>query len=117
MPSHALSFGQPASNGDRMWALLTHLSTFYAPFLGPLVAWAILGSRAFVRYHAVQALALQVLLTVVGLLIGVVSFLTCGVGALLYVALVPFGLLPFVGAFFAGTGQWVGFPGLAGYGR
>ena len=117
MPAYALRFGQPASDGDRMWALLAHLSTFCAPFLGPLVVGAILGNRAFVRYHAVQALALQVVLAVVGILIAVVSFLTCGVGALLYVALVPFGLLPFVGAFFAGTGQWVGFPGLAGYGR
>lgn len=117
MSSRAIVFGQTASGSDRMWGVLTHLSTFYAPFLGPIVAWVIFSGTPFVRYHAVQALALQAVIAVIGAVIAVISFLTCGVGALLYVALVPLGLLPFVGAFFAGTGQWVGFPGLAGFGR
>jgi uncharacterized membrane protein len=118
MAEHAMTFGETPTSGDKLWGLLAQLSPYVAPFIGPVVALVLFNTRsAFVRYHAIQALAMQVLILVLGAAISVVSVLTCGIGGILYVALLPFVLAPLYGAWLAWEGRWDGFPGLSSFGR
>ena len=118
MADHAMTYGETATSDDKLWALLAHLSPYVAPFFGPVVALVIFNNRsAFVRYHAIQALALQALILALGAVISAISLVTCGVGAVLYGLLVPFGFAPLFGAWLAWEGRWDGFPALSSFGR
>ena len=109
---HALSFGDTASGDDKTFALLAHLSVYVSWWLGPLVMMLIFKDKAaFVKYHAVQALAMQIALSVLG---AIVATLTCGFGTIL---LLPLALVPLYGAYVAYQGQWSGYPGLSSFGR
>lgn len=103
--------------GERTWAVVAQLSPYVSTFIGPALMLLLLQGQPFARYHATQALALQVALWVAGFLVGVIGTATCGLGYVLYLVLLPFVLAPIWGAWKAWQGEWAGYPLVAGYGR
>ena len=119
---HALTWGEAASGDDKTWGAIAHLSVYLSWFLGPIVVMLMYQEKSpYIKYHAIQALIGQIALTVVGtfagIVIGVIGAFTCGVGYVLYL---PFSLLVFVplyGAYKAYSGEWSGFPLVSQFGR
>ncbi|MHB1064444.1 MAG: DUF4870 domain-containing protein [Georgenia sp.] len=87
---------------QRMWAVLSHLSGFVSNFILPLVLWLILRERgAFVEDQTKEALNYQITLIILGVVFTVVSILTLGIGAILflyYLAAIVFMILAAVAA-------------------
>ena len=104
MDDSALVWGGGTSSEERTLALLAHLSSFLLPVFGPLILWAIKkDSSRFVGYHAMQATVFQVLAYLI-------SGATCGVGLLLLI-------LPVVWGLKAHRGEWEGYPLIDGIGK
>lgn len=87
---------------QRMWAVLGHLAGFVSNFVLPLVLWLILRERgAFVEDQTKEALNYQITLIILGVVFTVVSILTLGIGAILflyYLAAIVFMILAAVAA-------------------
>ncbi|MSP56642.1 MAG: DUF4870 domain-containing protein [Myxococcales bacterium] len=115
--SHAMTFGEQASSDDKMWAMFAHLSSFVLPFFGSLLLYAMHKDKPYISYHAAQSLGFQVLLWVAGAVISVVTVVTCGVGSVLYFALVPAYFLPIWSAYVAYSGEWKGYPMISQLGK
>lgn len=122
MSEHALTWGATPSSDDKTFALLTHLSVFVAPFVGPILFLVLFQDKSrFIKYHAIQALVSHavvwgvVILGMIG--ITVLSFITCGVGGVLYPILGFAPLIHIFGAFKAYQGEWDGYPLITGIGR
>ncbi|GAA4287935.1 DUF4870 domain-containing protein [Georgenia daeguensis] len=106
------SYGQPGyqaagpnimSDADqRLWATLTHLSGLIFPLVGPLVVWLVLRERgAFVEDQTKEALNFNITLVILGVVISIISVITLGIGAVLYlyyIAAVVFMILAAVAA-------------------
>lgn len=102
--STALTWGGNTSKDERNMALLVHLSCFIVPIIGPLLLWLVKkDSSRFVAYHSLQALVFQ-------LIASAISGATCGVGLLLLV-------LPVIWGIKASNGEWVGYPIIESVGR
>ena len=118
MAQYALTWGETPTSDDKLWALVAQLSPYVSTFIGPIVVLLVFQEKsAYVRYHAWQALALQGSVWIAAVIIGMISTATCGVGAVLYLLLIPFALAPIYGALLAWGGEWKGFPGIADLGR
>ncbi|MDP2310978.1 MAG: DUF4870 domain-containing protein [Pseudomonadota bacterium] len=118
MSDYAMTWGETPTSDDKMWALIAHLSVFMSAFLGPLVVLLVFQDKSkFIRYHAIQALMVQVSVVIAGIIISVISFVTCGLGSLLYLPLLCVLFAPLWGAYLGWSGAWAGFPGLASVGR
>ena len=119
MADNALYWGGSTSADDRMWALLAHLSTFLViPIIWPLIIWALGKGKPFIRYHAIQAVGVQVALWVAGaVIVPAISFVTCGMGAILYLPLAVLAFVPLYGAWKAFSGVWSGYPMLSDFGK
>lgn len=122
MSDHALTYGAPATQDDRTWGLVAHLSCFVGGLFGPLVMLLVFNEKsAFVKYHAVQALIVQIATGVaLGLylvFVQVVSVLTCGVGLVLLLPVPLVMVIPAYGAYQAWQGEWKGYPLVEGVGR
>src|SRR5437016_311772 len=69
----------PPTDVQRLWSVLSHLSLFALPFIGPLIIVQTLGKRSpFVRYHAAEALNFHITVVIVMILIqlpGAMGFL------------------------------------------
>ncbi|MFO7741267.1 MAG: DUF4870 domain-containing protein [Anaerolineae bacterium] len=92
---------------DKLWGLLSWL-----PWVGWILAIVALliepqKDRPFVRYHAVQSLAANVVLTVVSIILGVTVILSC-VAPFIWLVL----LYPAVKAY---QGEWVEIPWLTDF--
>ncbi len=89
--------GVPAQD-ERQWAMFGHLSALTGLFTGglgniagPLVIWLVKkDTHAFAADQAKEALNFNITLLIIGLLLGLVTVITFGIGALLTV---PLGLL------------------------
>ncbi len=89
--------GTPAQD-ERQWAMFGHLSALSGLFtgglgniVGPLIIWLVKkDTHAFAADQAKEALNFNITLLLVGLLLGLVTVVTFGIGALLTV---PLGLL------------------------
>ncbi len=118
MADHILAFGETPTSDDKTFATLAHLSIFISHFVGPLVVWFIFKDKsAYIRYHAMQALLFQFFTLIVASAISALTAITCGVGAVLYLVLIPMFFIPVWGAWRAYEGDWNGFPMLSGFGR
>lgn len=74
---------------DRRLALAAHLSGLFVSFLGPLSIWLLKrNDSAYVDQHSCEAINFQ--LTILGLvmLLGIVTAMTCGFGAVFTVPLI-----------------------------
>jgi uncharacterized Tic20 family protein len=102
------------SQDDRLWAMLAHLAGL-AGYLGgvlqyvaPLVIYLVYKDKSqFVAFHALQSLYFQLGVLVAGVIAGIITLVTCGVGAPLLVAL-GVGALVYViiAAIKANQGEW-----------
>ena len=108
-------FGAPIAELDdeeKLWALLAHLSPLVClSFIGPVIALLVKQDSAYVKYHAIQAIAMQLAAVVI---VVPATWLTCGLGA-------PLGLLPLILSIYLGVqaynGTWEGYPVLASIGK
>jgi hypothetical protein len=109
---YALSWGETASSNDRMWATLSWLAAFVAPFLGPGLIWMLFSEKSkFIKYHAAQSLILHVALWII---LPVITTATCGFGGILYA---PAVFVPLYGAYLSWNGEWKGMPILSDFGK
>lgn len=82
----------PLSDSDqRLWAVLSHVGTLVLGFLAPLIVWLVFKDRgAFVDDQSKESLNFQISATIYALALGVISLVTLGIGAVLYI---PFGIV------------------------
>ncbi|MGD8968315.1 MAG: DUF4870 domain-containing protein [Anaerolineae bacterium] len=95
---------EEVTQDDKLWALLSWL-----PWVGWILAIVALliepqKERPFVRYHAIQSLAANVVLTVLSIILGVTVVLACIAPFLWLVLIYP--------AIKAYQGEWVAIPWL-----
>jgi uncharacterized protein len=113
--SDSIDGSPPAiSQDDRLWAMLAHLAGL-AGYLGgvlqyvaPLIIYLVYKDKShFVAFHALQSLYFQLGILVAGVIAGLITLVTCGVGAPLLVAL-GVGALVYViiAAIKANQGEW-----------
>ncbi|MFZ5479712.1 MAG: DUF4870 domain-containing protein [Myxococcota bacterium] len=118
MAEHALTWGETPTSDDKTWALVAHLSPYIATFVGPLLVMLLFSDKSkYVKYHAVQALGYQVAVWILGVIFAIISTLTCGLGSILYLLFIPMAFVPLYGAWVAWEGKWVGYPGIAQFGK
>ncbi len=91
------SAGTMSASDEKLWSMLSHVSILVAP-LGALLIWLIFKDKSErVRFHALQALLYQVawiaIMIVLFIVISILSVVTLGIGALLFI---PYGFLPLV---------------------
>lgn len=119
---YAMVWGAEATSNDKMIAAAAHLIPLFIPLLGiigPIALYVLMdGKSKFIKYHAAQALAWQGAVWLITAVIApIVVAVTCGFGALLFLA-APLLLIPNVyGAYLAMNGQWQGFPAVEKFGR
>jgi uncharacterized membrane protein len=100
---------QEVTQDDKLWALLSWL-----PWVGWILAIIALliepqKDRPFVRYHAVQSLAANVVLTILSIILGATVILAC-LSPVLWLVLI----YPAVEAY---QGKWVAIPWLTEFCR
>ena len=88
-PAPAYASAPPLSESDqRLWAVLSHVGSLLFPVLAPLIIWLMLRGRgAFVDDQAKESLNFQIAATIAAAVLGVVSVITLGIGAVLYLPL------------------------------
>ena len=76
---------------------------------------------AFVRYHALQAILMTVVLGVSAVVFiwfaTIISVLTCGLGSVLFALLPIAGVVPLYEGWKAWQGEWHTLPGISEFGR
>ena len=71
--------------------------------------------NAFALFHAKQAMIYTIFMVILGTVIGIISVITCGFGAILAVAIFPF-LYPYImGIVYAAQGQYQPMPWIGHY--
>jgi len=101
------------SESDRILAALCHGSTIIGfAVIAPLVVYFLQQKGSpFVRFHAIQAMIFQLVAFV---LVFVLAFMTCGVGAIL---ILPWFLFELWMAYRAFQGEWAAYPLMENIGR
>lgn len=84
-PDAAAMAPLPLTADDKLWAMLGHLSGLlgyavaFGQYAGPAVIYMVYKDKSkFVAFHALQSLMFQVAILVVGLVLFVLGFVTCG---------------------------------------
>ena len=100
------------ADDEKLWAMLAHLSPLAClAVIGPIVAMLVKQDSEFVKCHAIQAIVWQLSMA---LLVTVISWVTCGLGA-------PIALVPFIGSIYLGVqaygGSWEGYPVFSAIGK
>lgn len=101
----------PISPADeRTWALLAHLSGFLS-IIATIVIWAVFKDRGpFIRDQATEALNFQITVTIAGFAVAIISVVTLGLGAILYLAFVVAIVFQIMGAVAANRGEAYRYP-------
>jgi len=82
------TFGE-VTDEERNLALLTHILGILTGFLGPLVIWLVKKDDSpFLDQHGKEALNFQISVVLYSLPIIVITFITCGIGAILVLPLI-----------------------------
>ncbi len=118
--SHSLTFGETPSSDDKLWGVAAHLVCMVFPVVGifgSLAIYLIHRDKPFIAYHAAQSLGLQAGIWIAGVIVSVISGVTCGLGAILYLPLAMAYFIPLYGAYIAYEGQWKGYPLIEKLGR
>lgn len=120
--------GQPVSDSDaRLWSLFAHLSAIigyivgvgFLGWLGPLIIFLVYKDRdRFVRYNAAEslnaAIATVIAEIVLGIVFGIITIITFGIGSVLFVLIGVPALLhiifAIIGAVKANQGEWWNYP-------
>jgi uncharacterized membrane protein len=92
--------------------LMAVLGYFVSPlWIVPLVQ----RDNAFALFHAKQALVYSIVMAILGMVIGAVSFVTCGFGAVAALAVFPFMYPWIMGIVYAAQGEYRPMPWIGGY--
>jgi uncharacterized Tic20 family protein len=112
-----MGYGQPgyvpvSPSDERLWGMLAHLGQLLFAFVAPLVIYLIYKDRSqFIRHHSAQALNFAVTGVVYWVVLTLVTIITCGVGAILLVALAIAELVYLIlAAVAANRGEWYTYP-------
>lgn len=112
-------YGQPQYGGSnvmsdadqRLWATLTHLSGLVFLLIGPLVIWLVLRERgAFVEDQTKEALNFNITLVILGVVITIISVITLGIGAILYLYYIAAVIFMILAAVAANRGERYRYP-------
>ena len=111
--SPLVSPGEPAGalkQEDKTWAVLTHLSIFLVPFLGPLLIMLLPGKESpFVEAHAKESLNFHITMFILGFVCAFLILILIGIPLL--IALLIFSLvMPIIAAVTAGQGRPYRYP-------
>jgi len=94
-PVHGQSYGAPyqpqplTPSDERLWTVLAQVGPFLLAFIAPLVIWLVFKDRSqFVDQEAKESLNFQITLVITSAAIGVISLVTFGFGAILYLAFI-----------------------------
>ncbi|MER3403400.1 MAG: hypothetical protein C4336_06260 [Armatimonadota bacterium] len=104
------------THGERLWAMLAHLSGLLGSVMVILVIFLVFRERSrFVAYHAIQQLLFQLLILIATTFLIVVAVVTCGIGLVIVVPLaVVLGIADLVciiwAAIEAHNGKWFRIP-------
>jgi uncharacterized Tic20 family protein len=113
--------GQPpafVTSDEKMWGMFCHLSSllgYFAgvfSFVGPLVCWLVKRDTSrFVDYHGKESLNFQLNILIYLLLTIPIVIATCGVGAVLTIAVALYGIImPIVAGLKANSGEMYRYP-------
>ncbi|MGV8969829.1 MAG: DUF4870 domain-containing protein [Microbacteriaceae bacterium] len=91
-PINPYAPGQPAqalsAADERLWSTLIHLGGFVLSFWPALIGYIVLKDRGpFVRAHAATSLNFQISIIIYSIGLGFLSFITFGIGAILFLPL------------------------------
>jgi uncharacterized protein len=75
MATLATAFPAPTED-EKNLAMLNYILSIFSGWLAPLIIWIIKRESKFVAFHAVQTLFWQLMLIVIGILVGVVVVLS-----------------------------------------
>lgn len=102
---------------EKTWGLIAHLSPLVGyiivfSFLGPLIVWAIKKDQSeFVRKAALEALAFNIGMFVIAVILVIITFVTCGIGGILLLPFAIYNILMMVmGAIRANEGKVFEYP-------
>lgn len=104
---------QPMSPSDeKLWSTLIHIGGIFFSFIPALVGYLVLKDRGpFVRAHTQTALNFQISIVIYSIGLTIISILTIGIGALLFI---PFGIAVLVfmiiAAVKANNGEYYKYP-------
>ena len=109
--ANALSI-EPTAD-ERQWGMLTHLSqllglsTPILSFVAPLVIWLVKkDASAHLDWHGKEVLNFQITMFIFFAVAAVAAFVTCGIGAFIFVPLAIYGLvMPIVAGIRANEGK------------
>jgi uncharacterized protein len=103
----------PLSDSDqRMWATLGHILPIIGlSFVVPLVIWLVFKGRGpFLEDHAKEALNFQITLVIAAIGISIITAVTLGLGAILYVAFIVAVVFMILAAMAANRGEIYRYP-------
>lgn len=104
---------------ERLWAMLVHLFAMLGymvamvgQYIAPLVIYLVYRERSrFVAFHALQALYFQLALLVLWVIVFILTFITCGLGAIFAVVPIVLNLVfELIAAIRANNGEWYELP-------
>lgn len=104
---------------ERMMAMLSHILGIFTGFIGPLVIYLIRKDQSrYVAFHALQSLyltvAVAVIMIVLYIAVFILSMVTLGIGALLYIPMMFLPIAPLILQVMAGVkannGEWYEYP-------
>lgn len=105
-----------AGEGERLYAMFTHLSLIAAhalvPIVPALVMWLIKKDRSpFIDDHGREAINFQISLIVYAIGVAVLGLITCGAGWILWVPLYALGIVGMIlAAISANRGEFYRYP-------
>lgn len=104
---------QPLSPSDeRLWSTLVHIGGIFFSFVPALIGFLVLKDRGpFVRAHTLTALNFQISFAIYAIAASIISVVTFGIGAILFL---PIGVLlivfPIIAAIAANAGRPYSYP-------
>jgi len=106
-----------ATASERSFAMITHLSLIAAHFTGllvviPLIMWLIKRHEStFIDDHGKEVVNFQISLVIYALIVTAVTILTCGVGAIAFIAIYVLAVVGMImGAVAANRGEIYRYP-------
>jgi uncharacterized Tic20 family protein len=100
------------SKDEKTMAMLAHIGGIVGSFIVPLILWQIKKDESkYIADQAKEALNFQINLAVHALILGVITAVTCGFGAVLFIPWVPYAVaMPIIAGLKANNGEMYLYP-------
>jgi uncharacterized membrane protein len=89
--ANQFSPSEEVTSDDKLWALLAYIIGIIVPVI--ILVMEDKKSRRFLRYHAIQALASQIVLSII-------AAVTCGFGSVVFLVEIYFAIKAYQGEYF-----------------